>query len=76
VQNLSKMNEEQIKSKTDQLYYHMFSGLLDPEEEKPHLIVEPYLYLGNLGDAYNVEKLIEKKIANVINVADPSQEGN
>lgn len=69
------MNDQQIKTKVDQLYYHMFSGLLDPEEEKPHQIIEPYLYLGNIGDAYNIEKLINKKITNVINAADPSMEG-
>jgi hypothetical protein len=69
------MNEQQITSKVDQLYYHMFSGMLGPDEEKPHQIIAPYLYLGNIGDAYNIEKLIEKKITNVINAADPSLEG-
>jgi hypothetical protein len=69
------MNEQQITAKVDQLYYHMFSGMLGPDEEKPHQIIAPYLYLGNIGDAYNIEKLIEKKITNVINAADPSLEG-
>jgi hypothetical protein len=69
------MNEEQIKAKAGQLYRHTFAGLLEEGEETPNLIIEPYLYLGNVNDAHNIDKLIAKNLTNIINVADPAQEG-
>jgi hypothetical protein len=68
------MNEEQIKAKAGQLYRHTFAGLLEEGEETPNIIIEPYLYLGNVNDAHNIDKLIAKNLTNIINVADPAQE--
>lgn len=69
------MDEKYIKAKAEQLYRHTFAGLLEEAEETPNMILEPYLYLGNVSDAHNIDKLVAKNLINIINVADPAQEG-